>query len=417
MDFKGGHKALRSNADSISYLFLIFKKLVECIAPPDVYLPIPGLRVDAFPVTVCPNLMKILTRYLLKSLFQPLIYCLLGFSLIFIIDDLFNHFSDFLEKGIRPMEILYYYYSLVLPPVIVIIMPACLLLAMLYSLSRLTRHSEIIAMRAGGVSICRIVIPFISIGILATLLTAYINENVAPDAAWQAEKFLDYQRAGRNDEIFFARNLALKNRSHVWMVNKFDMRDHSMYNVELVEQRPDGSDALKYQAAKALWLDGRWWFMDLTVQAYKENGDLSGPPEMLLQKEMRDLRETPQTFMAEIKDTHYLSAKEMRHYLRSKKGISSNTRARLLVDMHSRLAAPVACLVVTLIGVPVGAHTGRRGAFAGIMVAMSLFFLFYILQLTGQALGKQELVPAWLGGWLPVILFGAASPLFIHRMR
>jgi lipopolysaccharide export LptBFGC system permease protein LptF len=107
----------------------------------------------------------------------------------------------------------------------------------------------------------------------------------------------------------------------------------------------------------------------------------------------------------------------MRHYLRSRKDISSSTRARLRVDMYSRLAAPFACLIVTLIGVPIGAHTGRRGAFAGIMVAMSLFFGFYILQLVAQGLGKQELIPAFLGGWLPVIIFGAASPLFIHRMR
>jgi len=121
--------------------------------------------------------------------------------------------------------------------------------------------------------------------------------------------------------------------------------------------------------------------------------------------------------MAEIKDPQYLSASEMRRYLRSKKDVSSDTRARLLVDMHSRLAAPFACLVVTLIGVPIGAHSGRRGALAGIMAALSLFFIFYILQLTGQALGKQEIIPAWLGGWLPVILFGFASPLFIHRMR
>jgi lipopolysaccharide export system permease protein len=359
--------------------------------------------------------MKILTKYLLKSLFQPLFYCLIGFSLIFIIDDLFSNFSDFLESGLRPLEMLYYY-SLLLPPVTVLILPACLLLAMLYSLSRLTRHSEITAMRAGGVSIYRIVMPFIGVGILATLYTAYINEKVAPNAAWRAEKFMDYQKAGRDSEIFFVRNTALKSRNHVWMIQKMDTRDHSMYNVELIDQLPGGG-AVKYQAAKALWLDGRWWFMDLTLQAYKENGDLSGPPEMLLQKEMRDLRETPQTFMAEIKDPQYLSASEMRRYLRSKKDVSSDTRARLLVDMHSRLAAPFACLVVTLIGVPIGAHSGRRGALAGIMAALSLFFIFYILQLTGQALGKQEIIPAWLGGWLPVILFGFASPLFIHRMR
>ncbi len=360
--------------------------------------------------------MKILTKYLLKSLISPLLYCLLGFTLIFVISDLFDNFSEFMESGSSPLEILYYY-SQILPSVTVVILPACLLLAMLHSLSNLTRHSEIIAMRAGGVSIYRIVMPFIGVGIFASLLTAFINEKISPDSSWRAQKFIEYQRAGRDNEIFFARTLALKNRDHVWMVQKLDTRDYSMYNVELVQQRPDGSDAVKYHAEKALWLDGRWWFMDLVIQAYKENGDLNGPPEMVLQKEMRDLRETPQTFMAEIKDPQYLSSHQMRHYLRSKKDISSNTRARLLVDYYSRLAAPFTCLIVTLIGVPVGAHTGRRGAFAGIMVAMCLFFGFYILQLTGQALGKQEHIAAWIGGWLPILIFGAASPLFIHRMR
>ncbi len=360
--------------------------------------------------------MKILTKYLLKSLLWPLLYCLLAFILIFIINDLFDNFSEFVEGNVRPLEILYYY-SQVLPPVTVLILPACLLMAMLYSLSHLTRHSEITAMRAGGVSIYRIVSPFIGVGIFASLLTAFINEKIAPDAAWHAEKFLKYQKAGRNEKIFFASNLAIKNGNHVWMVQKLDMRDYSMYDVELIGQRPDGSDAFKYKAEKALWLDGRWWFMDLTTQSYKENGDLSGPPEIVLQKEMRDLRETPQTFMAEIKDPQYLSSSEMLHYLRSKKDISGATRSRLLVDLHSRLAAPFSCLIVTLIGVPIGAHTGRRGAFFGIMAALSLFFGFYILQLIAQALGKQEIIPAMLGGWLPIFVFGAASPLFIYRMR
>ncbi len=118
--------------------------------------------------------MKILTKYLLQSLFLPLLYCLLGFTLIFVIDDLFDNFSDFLETGIRPLEILYYY-ALILPPLFVLILPPCLLLAMLYSLSRLTRHSEITAMRAGGVSIYRIVMPFIGVGLLATVFSAFLN--------------------------------------------------------------------------------------------------------------------------------------------------------------------------------------------------------------------------------------------------
>lgn len=360
--------------------------------------------------------MKILTKYLIKSLMLPLLYCMLGFTLIFIINDLFDHFSDFLKSSIRPLEILYYY-TLVLPPVIVLILPACLLLAMLYSLSRLTRHNEITAMRAGGVSIYRIIMPFIGIGLAATLLSGLLNELVVPDSDYRAKQFLEYQTKDRVETIYFANNIALKRGPHVWHIQKLDTRDHSMYNIELVEQREDGSDAVKYQAEKALWLDGRWWFTDVTAQRYKPNGDLSGAPEMILQKEMRDLPETPQTFMAEIKDPQFLSSREMIDYLAAQTDISGDTRARLKVDLHARMATPLVCLLITIIGVPVGAHTGRRGAFAGIMLALSLFFAIYITQLIAQALGKQEMIPAWLGGWLPIILFGSLTPFMIHRMR
>ena len=360
--------------------------------------------------------MKILTQYLFKSLMLPLLYCMLGFTLIFIINDLFDNFSDFLKSDIRAVEILTYY-GLVLPPVIVLILPACLLLAMLYSLSNLTRHNEITAMRAGGVSIYRIVMPFIGIGLAATLLSGLLNEIVVPDFAYRAEQFLEYQKRDRMEETYFADNIALKRGGHVWHIQKLDTRDRSMYNVELVEQREDGSDAIKYQAEKALWLDGRWWFTDVTVQRYQPNGDLSGAPEIILQKEMRDLPETPQTFMTEIKEPQFLSSRELISYLEAQTAISADTRARLEVDLHARMATPLVCLLVAIIGVPVGAHTGRRGAFAGIMMAMTLFFGIYILQLVSQALGKQQIIPAWLGGWLPIIFFGALSPFMIHKMR
>ncbi len=360
--------------------------------------------------------MKILTHYLLKSLLFPLFYCLFGFTLLFLINDLFDNFSDFLDGGIRPSEILYYY-SLLLPPVTIHILPTCLLLAMLYSLSQLTRHSEITAMRAGGISIYRIVIPFIGVGIVATLFAGFINEVVAPNSAFRVEKFLEYQKQGRIKDIYYASDIALKSGDHVWMVQKFVPSDHSMYNVELCRPNLENGGEVKIQAEKALWRDGQWWFLDVTIQHYNERGDLAGAPETSLMKEMTDLAETPETFMREIKDPEYLSSREILGYLKSKKEISDNTRARLKVDFHSRLAAPIICLVVTLIGIPIGSHTGRQGAFSGIMLALALFFGFYILQLVCQGLGKQEWIPAWLGGWFPVMIFGAATPFMIHRMR
>ena len=375
--------------------------------------PLAGGRVSRYRSKL---LMKILTKYLLKSLLFPLFYCVLGFFLLFIINDLFDNFNDFLDSGMRPLEMVYYY-SVLLPPVTIYILPVCLLLSMLYSLSQLTRSSEITAMRAGGISIYRIVLPFVCVGLVATLFVGFVNEVVAPNAAYRAEQFLDFQRHGRTEDIYYANNIALKSGNHVWMIQRFDTRDHSMEGVELLRQRDDGSDLVKIQAEEGRWLDGRWWFLNMTMQHYDVRGDLAGAPELFFQEEMRDLPETPQTFMSEIKDPQYLSSREMLGYLRSKKAISDGARARLKVDFHSRIAAPLICLIVTLIGIPIGAHTGRQGAFAGVMLAIALFFVFYVFQLVCQGVGKEGWISAWLGGWLPVILFGVVSPFMIYRMR
>jgi lipopolysaccharide export system permease protein len=369
--------------------------------------------------------MKILTKYLFKSLLGPLLYCLLAFSLLFIINDLFDNFSDFLGSDIRFLEIVHYY-SLIIPPAMVMILPACLLIAMLYSLSQLTRHSEITAMRAGGISIYRIIMPFIGIGIVATAFCATINEKVAPTAGYQAQQVREYLLSGHSDDAYFANEIGCKNGSNEWYVERIDTRKPTeLHGVTLRQSLPDGSAKVTYKAEKASWVDGAWWFTDVLAQYYDEKGDLAGLPEPILQKKMSDLAVTPGVFMTEAKSandshtrsTQYLSSKEVMHYMSIMTGLPEKDQNQLRVDLHAKMATPFVCLIVTLIGVPVGAHTGRRGAFAGIMTAMVLFFVFYAMQFVFQFIAKSGWMDPWLGGWLPIILFGIGTPFMIHRMR
>ena len=76
------------------------------------------------------------------NLFKPLVYLLVAFTLLFIIGDLMDNADDFLKAGASPL-LMAHYYSLQLPSMIIFIVPICLMLATLYSLSMLTRHSEL----------------------------------------------------------------------------------------------------------------------------------------------------------------------------------------------------------------------------------------------------------------------------------
>ena len=360
--------------------------------------------------------MKILPRYLFNNLLKPLLYLIATFTLLFIIGDLMDNASDFLEAGTGPLEMAYYY-TLRLPSMVIMIVPLCLLLAVLYSLSSLTRHSEITAMRASGISIYRIVRPYLLMSIICLVFTAIVNEYTGPQFAYKADQFVE-QQSHDNDEVYFER-IAFKNPTahHVWYVKQFDTRTFTMLDLKLVQQRGDGTDQIMYNAAKARWMDGRWWFEDGDIQIYDELGNRSGLPEEFETLEMRNLPEVPEDFMGEIKDPAYQSSMELWKYIQTHQFLSSETLTKYEVDFHHRLSMPFVCIIITMIGIPVGAHTGRKGAFAGIMLALGMFFGFYFLQFTMEYLAKQMYITPWLGPWGAIITFFTLGSIMIHRMR
>ncbi|VGO20968.1 LptF/LptG family permease [Pontiella sulfatireligans] len=360
--------------------------------------------------------MKILGRYLFNNMLKPLLYLLVLFTLLFIVADLMNNAGKFMKTEASVL-MMAKYYSLQLPSLVIFIVPICLLLATLYSLSLLTRHSEIVAMRACGVNIHRIVRPYLGIGFVCFLLTAGVNEYTGPKYAYRAYQLLQSQK-DESDDVYFE-HIPYKNPTagHSWYIESFDTRNYTMRGVTLRRQRADGSDALKYTAKKGMWMDGRWWFEDGAVQRFDLNSNLDGPAETFQVREMRDLPEIPEDFLGEAKDTAHQSSYELWKYIRTHQHLSKATITSKHVDIHHKLTMPFVCLIATIIGIPVGAHTGRKGAFAGIMLAISMFFGFYAMQFSMEYLAKQMIIPPWAGPWPAVVVFAVIGYSMIHRMR
>ncbi len=360
--------------------------------------------------------MKILVRHLFVNLLKPMLYLLLAFTLLFVIADLTDHAEEFLQAGAAPL-LMFHYYSLQLPSLVIFIVPICLLLATLYSLSMLTRHSEIVAMRASGVSIYRIVRPYLFMGLLCSIFTAAVNEYTGPRFAYRAHQLLE-SRKDASDDVYFEQ-IPFRNPAsgHTWFIERFDTRTFTMEGIELRQQRPDGSDMTRISARKGYWLDRRWWFEEATVQHFDSQNNLAGPPENFQSLEMRNLPEVPEDFLGEAKDTAFQSSTELRNYIRTHSFLSPETLNKYEVDFHHKLTMPFICMIATIIGIPVGAHTGRKGALAGVMLAIGMFFGFYALQFTMEYLAKQMILAPGVGAWSAIIVFTGIGAVMIHRMR
>lgn len=361
--------------------------------------------------------MKLVSRYLLGHLRRPWLYVLAGFSIIAVLVDLFDNFVNFMEAGV-PLRQVALYYAALLPTFLPYMLPISLLLGLLYALWQLGKNSELTAMRACGLSLGQLITPYLLTGLAASLALLLVNEWFNPWATHWTRQFKDQQ----SNASSLALNLAYKNvvGRRVWRINFFDPRpanSFEMRGINLTQQRPDRSDEFRMDAERGRWIDGHWWFENVGLRYFDARGEPDGPATNLASWEMTMLSETPRDFINEIKDSSERSALEILRFIDTHQGISRETRNRLLVDFHYRLAAPWLCLIVVLVGVPFGTHTGRRGMGIGILLALLAFFGYYILMGLGLAYGKRQLLAPVLAGWLPGLVFTALGLGLLRRIR
>lgn len=87
-----------------------------------------------------------------------------------------------------------------------------------------------------------------------------------------------------------------------------------------------------------------------------------------------------------------------------------------LIELHKRYAYPAACLVLMLIGIPLGLSSRRGGKSTGFVVTIALVFIYYFLSLTGSTLAREGKLPVFLGVWAANILFALFGLLLLRQM-
>ena len=363
----------------------------------------------------------------MRELLVPLGYCLGGFLIFWITYDLFTELNNFQSRQLGLGDIVEYYVATA-PALLVTVIPIGLLLALLYTLTNLARHHELTAIRAAGVTIWRLTVPYFAVALAGSGLLFFLNEMAVPRGAEKAERILNRHTGGQSTDPRWQKNVAFRNDrdQRLWHIGAYNVVTYEMRKMHLEWRLADGATRV-LDAEGAQYTNGMWVLFTVQEVVIPAGSALAPPARRAEVLPMPDLSETPRLVLSEIKISGMdsiktarkaqLSIREIKEYLALHPQLDDHRRDLLRTMLHSRFAAPWTCVVVVLISLPFGAASGRRNVFVGVASSVFICFLFYFLNLLSLALGERASVAPWLAAWAPNIVFGVTGVVMTQRTR
>lgn len=365
--------------------------------------------------------MRILDRYIIKSVLKLFLGCLFLFLGLYIIIDIFAHLDEILKQKVN-IEILLRYYLSYLPIIFVQVAPIACLLSTLYTFGTLNRNNEIIAMRSSGMSIFQITKTAIIFGIIISTLVFWVSDKFVPRSMALTEKIKIQMEEGtkraQEKEKEAISNLSiygLKNR--LFFVNKFAPATNTMEGIVILEHDEHQNIIKKIVANKGIYEDGLWRFYQSITYDFDENGQIKKEPQYL-DEEIMTIPETPHEFLTQRQQPEFMTLTQIDDYIwkLSKSGAVTVIR-NLKVDLYSRYASGLTSIVIIFLGIPFSLMMKKRATgLSSVGISIMVGFLYYVLSAVSIALGKAGILAPILAAFSSHTIVFLSSLYFINTL-
>ena len=361
---------------------------------------------------------RILDRLIIKELMGPFLFGVMAFTLIMVAGGLLFKLADLIiEKGVS-LAVAGRLFLYELPSVVVLTLPMSCLLASLLGFSKMSSNSEIVALKAAGISFSRISRPVLWSALFVTFLAMLLNETLVPLGKIASQNVMRYEIAREKpallkEQVFLrsSDNTAEGTRRIVY-INKLYARDGKMRDVVVQEFKKSRLVRLT-TAQNGTWKNGVWYLHDGDVFDVKGNNKV----ELTLhfKRQTLPIPLTPQQISRSTAKPDDMSCIELLRQIEILRAQGKSLEP-LWVAFHLRLAVPWACIILALIGSTLGTRSMRKGG-AGVGFGQSILIVFvdYVVMSLGRSLGQTGHIPPIVGAWLSNIIFFVGALLLARR--
>ncbi len=359
-------------------------------------------------------MIKVLDKYIFKSLIGPFFFGFFLFVTIIAIDPMINALQYVVNEN-TAFSVMIRWFLNRLPQDMIFTFPMSVLLANLLVFGQMSRGSETTAMRAGGINFYRILVPVMAFAILVTIVSFIFNETIVPGSNHEAKR-IKRQEIHKLVEPDVTENSILRTSDGAFVyARKVYEKQGRMEKVLFEYYSDEGVLTKRLSGATAEYKDGHWVLKEVIEQNYSKKDDIADPisiPEVTL-----DIKETPRDFARETKRVNEMSYKELKSRIEAYERSQFMDTTEMRVGLAMKTSLPFASIFFAIIGASFGLQNSRSGAFVGFGVSIGIIFFYYVLMSFFSALGKSSYLPPLLAAWMQNIIFAVLGFFIVKKIN
>ncbi len=359
--------------------------------------------------------MRLLDRYILKNFFRVILFIFMTIGVIIMIVNIFEKIDYFIDNKARFIYVIEYYVYW-LPFQIVMVMPIGVLLATLMVISNLSRNGELIAMKSCGLSLWRILIPLLAVGVLISVVSLALSE-IVPYTNQQLKNLQRVKIEQKPPQPTLSQNKVfyIGSKGHMYFIDYFDAKKQRLHRVTVFEYDEYSRLLRRIDAERAAYRDSTWVFEDGMERLFSANGQEVA--QAFRQRPLPELEEAPEDFSRYYKFPNQMNYLELREYIQKTKrsGANSESIRQDEVDLYLKIAYPFSNLIILFFGAPLSLSTRRSSPALSVILSISVAFVYWTMIQLGKALGHGGYLTPLMAAWLPNTVFAALGLIALIR--
>lgn len=354
----------------------------------------------------------IITRYFTREFLKIFCLCMGSFIALYLLVDLFERLDDMIEHQMA-IGLIIKYVLCSLPMIIFQVCPLAVLLCTFITIGLFAKNHEIMALRAHGVSLYRVLKVFVFIAVSLCLFSLWLQEYVMPTTNQIVKELKHVHIKGKKPSKLFKQNhYWYRSHNTIYSIDYFDPDTQELQKISLMYFDDSFNIVKRVDAQSATWSKDSWLFHNGQERKFLPDGS------MQLNKftdRAFSINKTPDDFLSARKEAKEMSFTEL-WLVVQKMREEGYLPTSYEVDMYAKISYAFITVIMALLGIPFALRTGRSGGLAlGVSFSIVFGFLYWVFFAFCVSLGKSGALPPLLAAWIANIVFGMIGVyMFLH---